>query len=896
MNRIHSCCQRWSIHRSCHNGRPQAPPRRSVLYGLFGVVLFAAHSQTYAAAAAGAVDATDDVAAVAVVEFSEQLLRIPVDVSMFAVGNPVPAGNYRVDLNMNGQWKGRTDVRFDTRNPGDLVALPCFDAALLEILGFDSKHFTAAVQGRLLAGEQLCQPLGEIIEGAGARYQHSEFRLDVSAPQVLLKRDARGYVDPALWDNGITAATVQYDYNMYRSEMAGRGQTSQYLGLRAGFNLGTWRLRYRGSASHRSGAGAHYRSDVVYVERSLPGLRSRLTLGETVTDGQVFDSLSFLGAKLDSDDRMYPESQRGYAPVVRGVAQSNAKVEISQRGVPIYEITVPPGAFYDLYPNGIGGDLLVTVTEADGSQSQFTVSYSAVAELLRPGFTKYSLLAGQYSNRQGGNDPLFVMGTLRRGLSNTVTGYTGLLAGEGYSSVAAGLAFNLPIGAVSADITHASTQVRGVPSSSGHSMQVSYSKILPVIDTNVTVASYRYSSNGFYSPSEAFQLRDGIGSTWWLTGGNERQRNRLVINAQQTLPGNWGMFSISVSSQDYWLRDGRDTQYQASYGRSISRLSFGLSASRVRNTFLGRWDNQYTFNMTIPLDVGGSNMNLGTTLTHGAESDSLQANLSGIAGQSRQLGWNLFASAQDSSARSTQSSGGAGIGWTGSKARLGANISASNGGNRQYGFNLSGGMVAFGGGVVMSAQLGDTIAIVEAKDAGGAAVSNVLGVKLNRRGHAVVPWVQPFRQNSVSIDPKGLSTDVALASSIQRVAPTAGAVSLLRFETERGYSILLSGRRADGSYLPFAASVFDAKGQHVGNVSQGGQALVRVNALAGELTVRWGQAASESCQFSYSVPESRSKDSQQQFRRVEALCLQSLEAAVESPAENMLSMTDTLSH
>jgi len=89
---------------------------------------------------------------------------------------------------------------------------------------------------------------------------------------------------------------------------------------------------------------------------------------------------------------------------------------------------------------------------------------------------------------------------------------------------------------------------------------------------------------------------------------------------------------------------------------------------------------------------------------------------------------------------------------------------------------------------------------------------------------------------------------------------------------------LLSGRRADGSYLPFAASVYDARGQHVGYVSQGGQALVRVNAVAGELTVRWGQAEDDSCQFSYTVPETANGND---FRRVEALCLQSLEASIE---------------
>jgi len=853
--------------------------RRTLLYTLLPCLL------THPAVAGTGAD--PEASAPAVVQFREELLRVPVDVSLFAAGNPVPAGTYRVDLHMNGQWKGRTDVRFETAGEGNRVALPCFDAALLETLGFDLAHASAELQTAIQTGAQICRPLGELLEGANARYDHTEFRLDVAAPQTLLKREARGYVDPSLWDNGITAGILQYDYNAYRTEYAGRGQTSQYLGIRAGFNLGAWRLRYRGSGNHQSGGDTRYRNDVFYVERALPRLRSRLTVGETVTDGQVFESLSFRGAMLDSDDRMYPDSLSGYAPVVRGIAQSNAKVEISQRGMPIYEITVPPGPFVidDLYPNGVGGDLLVTITEADGSQSQFTVPYSAVAELLRPGFTKYSLVAGQYHNRQLSGDPGFVMGTLRHGFTNIMTGYTGLMAAQGYQSLSAGMAFNLPIGALSTDATYAYTHVRGIPSSRGHSVQVSYSKILPVIDTNVTVASYRYSSNGFYSPSEAFQLRDGIGSTWWLFGGNERRRNRLVLNAQQTLPGNWGYFAISASSQDYWAREGRDTQYQASYGRSISRLTFGLTASRIRNTLVGEWDNQYTFNLTMPLDVGSSFMHLGSTYTHTRDVDSLQTSLSGAFGESNQFGYGLNAGAQDVDHQRTQRSGGANVTWTGSKARAGASASVATGGNRQYGFSLSGGVVAFGGGVVMASQLGETIAIVEAKDARGATVTNATGVKLNRRGQAVVPWLQPYRQNNVTLDPNGLSTDVALAATMQRVAPTAGAVSLLRFESERGYSILVSGRRSDGSYLPFAATIHDAQGRHVGYVSQGGQALVRVNVLSGELTVRWGQAAAESCQFSYSVPADTGSGSNKDFRRVEAVCVQNLEASLAAPTE-----------
>jgi hypothetical protein len=60
-----------------------------------------------------------------------------------------------------------------------------------------------------------------------------------------------------------------------------------------------------------------------------------------------------------SDDEMLPDSQRGFAPTIRGMAHSNAKVTISQHGYVIYETFVSPGAFAinDLYPTAQSGDL-----------------------------------------------------------------------------------------------------------------------------------------------------------------------------------------------------------------------------------------------------------------------------------------------------------------------------------------------------------------------------------------------------------------------------------------------------------------------------------------------------------------------------------------------------------
>ncbi len=81
--------------------------------------------------------------------------------------------------------------------------------------------------------------------------------------------------------------------------------------------------------------------------------------------------------KLVSDESMLPQSERGFAPTVTGLVQSNAIVTISQNGNVIYQTTVPPGRFAinDLYPTSYSGDLEVTIEEANGTvRSLFSLS------------------------------------------------------------------------------------------------------------------------------------------------------------------------------------------------------------------------------------------------------------------------------------------------------------------------------------------------------------------------------------------------------------------------------------------------------------------------------------------------------------------------------------------
>ncbi|WP_211629356.1 fimbria/pilus outer membrane usher protein, partial [Paraburkholderia nemoris] len=167
---------------------------------------------------------------------------------------------------------------------------------------------------------------------------------------------------------------------------------------------------------------------------------SQLTIGEGYTTGELFTSTAFRGVRLATDDRMLPDSLRGYAPTVRGIATSNAKVTISQNGVTIYQTTVAPGAFEinDLYPTGYGGDLNVSVTEADGSVHTFSVPYAAVPLSLRPGVNRYSLTAGTVRTPGVSGNPAFAQGTWQHGFTNLFTGYAGVNAAQGYGAVMAG--------------------------------------------------------------------------------------------------------------------------------------------------------------------------------------------------------------------------------------------------------------------------------------------------------------------------------------------------------------------------------------------------------------------------------------------------------------------------
>lgn len=222
-------------------------------------------------------------------------------------------------------------------------------------------------------------------------------RLDLYVPQEYMQRDPQGAVPPEQWDDGLNMLFMNYNFSAANSHGNGDSRNDSYLNLRSGINVGPWRLRNYSTYNKNDGA-AQWNTINTSLERDIKVLKSQFSMGDGYTQAGVFDSVNFRGAHLYSDDAMLPESVRGFAPVVRGIAQSNAQVTIRQGGNIIWQFYVPPGPFIinDLYPTAASGDLAVAVREADGSMHQFIQPFSAVPVMQREGQSKYSLAAGKY--------------------------------------------------------------------------------------------------------------------------------------------------------------------------------------------------------------------------------------------------------------------------------------------------------------------------------------------------------------------------------------------------------------------------------------------------------------------------------------------------------------------
>ncbi|AOK57501.1 fimbria/pilus outer membrane usher protein [Burkholderia stagnalis] len=794
----------------------------------------------------------------------------PVDTTQFERPDTVAPGRYQVDVLVNGQWRGVEEIEF-RRIAGSEGAQPCYDRQLLTRAGIDLDKSARGQDGGTTPNQLpeglVCEALDGFVPGASATFDNAEQKLYLTVPQYFMRlRMSTAYVDPSSWTSGVTAAMLNYNANLFSTQTQGQNLTRFYTGLNMGLNVGALRVRHNGNFTWSPHGGSRYQRGYVYGQTDVPAWRAQVLAGESATSGELFDAVSFRGVQIASDDRMLPDTQRYYTPVVRGTANSNAKVSVYQRGYLIYETTVAPGPFAidDLQAASYGGDLNVTVTEASGEVRSFVVPFATTVQLLRPGVTRFSAMAGQAIDTGLDSGSQYVgQFTLQRGLNNVVTGYGGGAFTGNYQSVLMGAALNTEIGGFAADVTYARTSTMRGDRLNGSSIRVSYSRNLPNSGTNFSLLAYRYSTKGYLGLRDALLLNSMV-ERGIPADALARMRNRLDVNISQQL-GQTGSLYINGSALSFWNQGGQTLSFTVGYSTQWRNMSFSASVQRVRNAvpgttqFVGGGSSTLaSLNVSIPLgrDMRRTPM-FNSLATHDSNGGThVTTGLSGRFGESGNGGYTLSGT-YDGNGRTASGSGG--LNYRLPAVSLGGNVGFGRG-YQQASATAMGGIVLHPGGVTAGPTLGETVGIVEARDARGAAVVNS-SARVNRYGYAVVPSLIPYQLNNVDLDPKGMPDNVELKTASRSVAPRAGSVVMLSYDTLKARPLLIDSHTPDGAPLPFAARAVDvASGSTIGAVGQGSRLFIRSQSDVGQVRVEWGGKRNQQCVIDYAVPRDRLLD------------------------------------
>ncbi|HEM8614333.1 TPA: fimbrial outer membrane usher protein [Citrobacter amalonaticus] len=785
--------------------------------------------------------------------------------------NALPTGDYVLDVYLNNQLIRRQASIALVKPEGDKTDVqPCLSPELIAL---------SAIRTTQNVTPNICLPIDALGPKINWEVDLSSLRLNMVVPQAGLLHSPRGFIPVSEWDAGETALFLRHNTNFYHTENTDSHLRYDYLwsNINAGFNLGLWQVRHQGNLRYADDnqTGRHYKYNAVAtsVQRPLPQLDSIIAFGDNYTNSSLFGNLSFNGVKLSTDQRMWPQGKRGYAPEVRGVATTTARVVVRQQGKVIYETTVAPGAFVinDLYNTRGQGDLTVDVVEANGQVSRFTVPYSAVPDSIRPGNWNYELAMG-YVRQYYSVENKFIEGVLQRGMSNVLTANMGSRLADNYQAFLAGGVLATSVGAFGLNTVFSSAHVENNEKQQGWRIEASYSKTFTT-GTNLVLAAYRYSTSGYRDLQDVLGVRRQEKNGTLYYSDTLNQRNNFSATVSQPM-GDWGMLSFTGSTSDYYNNASRITQLQLGYSNSWRDISFNISAARQRSTYSSRYFNsvndrdfdnenqrKYTENtvslgISIPFDFGSSRSQINLDMNRSRDSRTATVGMSGTTGEKSSTSWALYSGIEHNNDSGDSSTWGGNIEHRTSVGAFRAYASRGDS-YQQYGLGMSGTLVAHRGGITAGPYTSDTFALVEAPGARGAKIRNGQGATVDRFGYAILPSLTPYRYNTISLDSQNMADDVELQGGSKRLVPYAGAISRVTFKTTHGKATLINTTLPDSSQPPMGADVTDSNGEAVGIMGQGGQIYARLAAQSGVLFVKWGKTAAQQCQVWYQLPTTR---------------------------------------
>lgn len=720
-----------------------------------------------------------------------------VNLSLFNEGGN-PPGRYMTTITLNGKEVDKRELDFKIGENYKLEAC---------ILNKDLVKYNIKKNSINNYSENECFDFRKN-KMASMSYDFYNKSLSLYFPDKDINSDDGPYAPKALWNEGVNAFLLDYQYNI--NNIKNKQTTSSYqsrsLILQPRLSVNGWLLNNMMTWNKNYNEKGKWDSNFIVLEKGIYSLNSRLSLGKIYTPPDVFDSANINGIMLSSDDNMIPLSQRDFVPTVKGNATSQSTVEVFQGGNLVAKQVVNAGNFeinkFTYLSNGI--DLKVVVHGSDGTTQVFYVPYITPAIAVHEGHLKYNISAGR--NNLADN---ILQTSAIYGLPYGVTTLSGVILSKDYKSVAAGMGYMAgSLGAISvtskrANVTSQMTKQKLT------SFDISYNNIIGE-GFSMFISQKLNGDKGFYSVND---INAGINNPLIPV----KKSTSLVLS--KSIDG-FGVFNINgIISQD--IKNNKSQSYGVNFYTTFFN-SVNLNAAIYRNnSVFGFYDrntkqSQNSFTLSLSIPFGGK------TLSYQYNKTSEDDGQSGVGFNGSYLEDRLNLSMNASSENGRNNKIASIIGEY--KNPFGNVTLNGTEGNQYsaYGFSTQGRTLIYSEGLVFGQQQGSTLAVVDTNNINGVGVGFMPGVYTNFMGKTLYGYLSPYQSNLININPLTLDNDISAGITTIPVIPTEGAVVVAKFTTKKGTDVVFDIVQRDGKPIPFGSVAIFSTTKSAENVIDSG--------------------------------------------------------------------------
>ena len=631
----------------------------------------------------------------------------------------------------------------------------------------------------------------EDLPGVQVRYQPALQRVAIDAPLSLLDADTTrlGQSSAAPQPTATAAPGLLLNYDLYASDASHGSNITASAELRV-FGIGNGVFSNTAVSHRHRSRDRGWQSDSVrldtYWELSFPEPAITATIGDTFTGFLDWTRpVRIGGVQIGRNYGLQPYRTTAPLPEFLGEAAVPSDIELYINGVRQYSGRAPVGPWELTAAPGItgAGHAQVVVTDAFGRVRNLDFPFYSTQRLLARGLSDWSVSLGEVRRAYGIRSFSYegapvASASWRYGVNNRFTAEAHAEGGDGLVNAGIGGAWLLGM----AGVLHASHARSSLEAGSGAQTTIGYA--WNNRHFNLSLDSRRTSGN----------YRD-IASLYSLPPSPRSERATAGVRA-----GPLGNLSVSYTRLDHLGGDQLETSRYAGLFWSKSFAGAWSANLSVNQNVDDSRDRSLHLGVMVPL---GRDHQFSTSWHRNRGSNDLVADISKPVSGELGHGWRLQARSGD------RGDGGlAEATWQTELMRLGAGVSRYRGSRHSWA-QASGSLVRTGGGTFAARRIHDAFAVVSAGGLAGVPVrlENRPVGETDRRGLLLVPRLNAWQRNRLSIDPLDLPADVRVGQVDLVAVPRDRSGTRVEFEVRPIRAAVVVLHDADGVPLPVGSRV-----------------------------------------------------------------------------------------